>query len=107
MMALSAFLIFEAVAAYRQSTRLIVMNKIPRHTRYHCPHCDQGARVGAFWTCANCSTPFDMFASHGQCPNCRASFMNTEIQCPECRGISHVSAWFSAATVDPIEPPKH
>ena len=106
MMAISAFLIFEAVNAYRQSTRLMVMSKIPRHRQYRCPNCDQGARVGAFWTCANCSTHFDMFASHGQCPNCHASFMNTEIQCPECRAVSPVSAWFAAATVDPIEPPK-
>lgn len=106
LIALSAFLIFEAVAAYRQSTRLMIMNKIPRHARYRCPHCDHGARVGAFWTCANCSTQFDMFASHGQCPNCHASFLNTEIQCPECRTVSPVSAWFAAVTVDPIEPPK-
>ncbi len=104
MMAISAFLIFEAVSAYRQSTRLLVMNKIPRHTRYHCPHCDKGARRGDFWTCASCGTHFDIFASHGQCPNCQASFMNTEIQCPECGGTSQVAAWFAAATVDPIEP---
>ena len=106
MMAISAFLIFEAVNAYRQSTRLMTMSKIPRHSQYRCPNCEQGARVGAFWTCANCSTHFDMFASHGQCPNCHASFMNTEIQCPECRAVSPVSHWFAAATVDPIEPPK-
>ncbi len=104
MMALSAFLIFEAVSAYRQATRLMVMKKIPRHTQYRCPNCDQGARIGTFWTCANCGTHFDMFASHGQCPQCRASFMNAQIQCPECRTSSPVSAWFTAATVDPIEP---
>ncbi len=105
LMAVSAFLIFEAVNAYRQSTRLMMMSKIPRHSQYRCPNCDQGARVGAFWTCANCSTHFDMFASHGQCPNCHASFMNTEIRCPECRTVSPASHWFAAATVDPIEPP--
>ena len=106
LMAIAAFLIFEAVNAYRQSTRLMLMNKIPRHTQYHCPNCHMGPRVGTFWTCSNCGTHFDMFASHGHCPNCRASFMNTDIQCPECRAVSPVSAWFAAATVDPIEPPK-
>ncbi|MGC8624764.1 MAG: site-2 protease family protein [Phycisphaerae bacterium] len=105
MMLLSAFLIYEAVSAYRQSSRIIARNKLPRHTLAHCPNCDESPPVGTFWTCGHCGTHFDMFASpRAQCPQCGASYINTEIQCPECRSVSPVSAWFAAATVDPIEP---
>ncbi len=104
--ALCGFLIFEAFSAFQESGRQIALSKLPRHEHCGCAHCGRRALAGPLSVCANCSTHFDMFASHGQCPNCHASFMNTEIRCPECRAVSPVSHWFAAATVDPIEQPK-
>ena len=104
LIALGAFLVMQAWGGFQQSKKLAAAAKIPRHAQYLCPSCRKPARCGDFWQCGNCQSRFDMFAGRGHCPSCGADYMNLQIRCPECGNRSRVSDWFTAATVDPINP---
>ena len=104
LIALGAFLVWQAVIGFMQAGKLAAAAKIPRHAQYLCPACRKPARAGDFWQCGNCQSRFDMFAGRGHCPSCGADYMNLQIRCPDCGSPSRVSDWFTAATVDPINP---
>jgi uncharacterized protein (TIGR03067 family) len=72
----------------------------PRRNEGACPACGAAPPQGNFWSCPRCLTPFDAFASGGNCPNCGTPL--AAVLCPDCGRSRPYSEWFPA--VSPLDP---
>jgi uncharacterized protein (TIGR03067 family) len=87
---------------------LMRMLAAPRRKEAACPSCGAAPPIGTFWTCTRCWTPFDVFASRGDCPNCSTPLAT--VLCPECGRARPYVEWHpaliaseaSAATHQPV-----
>ncbi len=103
LIAIAIFMMINAVSAFRQAGIRQKVQQIPRTAGLACPTCGLAPRRGNFWQCGACGVHFDMFANHGHCPQCSANYMSVPIQCLDCSTTAPVAAWFTVATVDPVE----
>jgi Zn-dependent protease len=69
--------------------------KLPRHDGFACPSCKSPPQIGPFWTCGRCRKPFDIFQTHGACPNCAAQFAQTV--CLDCGRLHPIGQWVVSA----------
>jgi Zn-dependent protease len=79
---LAVFALFQCWSGLQQARMLSRMETAPRYAGLACPNCHKSPPAGDFWICGRCRRPFDMFATHGVCPNCSATFDGT--RCLEC-----------------------
>jgi|ERR1700722_167183 len=76
------FALIQCWSGLQQARLLARIEAAPRHAGLACPTCRKAPPAGDFWICGRCRRPFDMFATHGVCPNCGAAFDGT--RCLEC-----------------------
>ncbi len=93
---MAAFILMRCVEGFKSARLLAEMLKEPRHAGFACPSCKEAPRVGDFWRCDQCGTPFDTFASGATCPNCNARFATAG--CPDCHRMNTISDWLAAGS---------
>jgi uncharacterized protein (TIGR03067 family) len=85
---------------------LMRMLRAPRREGVACPDCEAAPPLGKFWACQRCWTPFDVFASEGNCPNCGTQLAT--VLCPACGRGRPFAEWrtlaLAAAAVDAPKP---
>ena len=91
---IAAFILSRCVAGFKNARFLAEALKAPRHEGFACPACKEAPRVGAFWRCDQCGTPFDTFATRATCPACKALFPTTS--CPDCHRVNAMADWVAA-----------
>jgi uncharacterized protein (TIGR03067 family) len=72
----------------------------PRRTSAACPDCGAAPPTGNWWACTRCWTPFDVFATGGNCPNCSNPL--AMVLCPECGRSLPYNEWYPDST--PVAP---
>lgn len=82
----AAFVLMNCWAGWRQARALGRLAAAPRRTSLACPHCKASPPAGNYWGCGRCRAAFDIFATHGVCPNCGTIFNDST--CMECGRIS-------------------
>src|SRR6202161_2382165 len=88
--ALALFMLLNCWGGLKHSLFLLKLSKIPRREGFACPWCKSSPPVGDIWTCSNCRTKFDTFATHGVCPHCASHFPVTP--CLDCGKANPISA---------------
>jgi uncharacterized protein (TIGR03067 family) len=68
----------------------------PRRQGAACPACGAAPPTGNFWACLRCWTPFDVFATGGNCPNCGAPL--AAVLCAECGRSRPYAEWHAEVT---------
>jgi Zn-dependent protease len=79
---LAAFALIQCWSGLQQARMLARLEAAPRRAGVACPTCRAAPPAGDFWICGRCRRSFDMFATHGVCPNCGVIFDGT--RCLEC-----------------------
>lgn len=93
------FILMNCWRGLAEARMLSKVDKLPRRQGFSCPKCHTSPPVGEFWTCGNCSTPFDMFQTVGVCPRCGAQYHETP--CLDCGTRSGVNQWLHAPPIVP------
>jgi len=100
--AIAIFMLLNCWGGLKHSFALLKLSKLPRRPGFECPVCQTAPPLGTFWTCPNCRTIFDTFASEGVCPQCASQFAS--IRCLDCGRMSSVNQWpVYAPQVLPVE----
>jgi Zn-dependent protease len=89
--ALALFMLLNCWGGLKHSLFLLKLSKIPRRENFACPWCKSSPPIGPIWTCSNCRTKFDTFATQGVCPHCASHFPVTP--CLDCGKANPISAW--------------
>lgn len=97
---LAVFGLLNCWSGLQHARVLLRMAKLPRHTEFSCPTCKSSPPIGDYWVCGSCRKPFDMFASHAQCPNCAVRYNAT--RCLDCGRQSPMSDWSAPVYAQPI-----
>jgi Zn-dependent protease len=92
---LAVFIGMRAVSGFQQANLLRQRLALPRRPGLACPSCGQAPLQAPVWRCGRCGTPFDFFATQGQCPQCGERY--PKAACPECGQLSPVDMWFLEA----------
>ncbi len=79
---LAVFALLQCWSGLQQARALSRVAAAPRREGLACPSCQSAPPMGEFWVCGHCRRPFDIFATHGVCPNCGMIFNST--RCLEC-----------------------
>ncbi len=79
---LAVFAQLQCWSGLQQARALSRVAAAPRREGLACPSCQSAPPMGEFWVCGHCRRPFDIFATHGVCPNCGMIFNST--RCLEC-----------------------
>ncbi len=90
---MSVFILINCWGGLKQAGALARVAKLPRREGFACPSCKSAPPIGDLWRCGKCAKTFDIFLTHGACPNCGTQFNNT--QCLECGTESPISAWIA------------
>lgn len=96
MIVLCGFILMNCWRGLQMAFLLLKLERLPRHSRFACPHCLESPPAGSFWGCGRCGTGFDIFASGAICPRCAATFQ--EVRCIHCGKNSPLLQW-TAVTV--------
>jgi Zn-dependent protease len=96
---LSVFILLNCWRGLLQAQALARIANAPRRHGFACPACKTAPPEGAFWMCGACRKAFDTFRTQAVCPHCGVVFPTT--RCPECGGLSPMSAWI----IPPPMPP--
>jgi Zn-dependent protease len=88
---IAVYLLWINWGSFQNARTLLRLEKLPRHSRFRCPECQEAAPQGKLWKCPRCQAEFDLFASGGQCPDC--GFAAAETSCVHCGRIHPLSAW--------------
>ena len=88
---LAGFLASQCLTGLRHSRLILALEKLPRHTGFRCPSCQQAPPGGPLWSCPTCGNGFDPFSTGAVCPHCSAR--RSEIPCPHCGTGSPPAAW--------------
>ncbi len=91
--ALGVFMLLNCWGGLKHSLYLLRIAKLPRREGFSCPFCRNAPPMGELWTCPNCHTRFDTFATQAVCPGCGAQFAST--QCMDCGRRYPMSEWMS------------
>ena len=95
---MAVFIATNCWAGFKQARALVARAKLPRRSGLACPHCHANPVQGDLWRCGQCGKGFDIFLSHGQCPQCGTQFNAT--QCLECGRSSAMAQWELPPTLD-------
>jgi Zn-dependent protease/predicted RNA-binding Zn-ribbon protein involved in translation (DUF1610 family) len=79
---IAVFALMQCWSGLQQARAMSRIAAAPPHSGLACPNCKKPPPVGNFWVCGHCKRPFDMFATHGVCPNCGMIF--NVARCMEC-----------------------
>jgi Zn-dependent protease len=88
---LAAFALIQCWSGLQQARMLARIEDAPRYDGLACPSCRQAPPAGNFWICGRCRRPFDMFATHGICPNCGVNFDSA--RCLNCGKLNSLQAF--------------
>ncbi len=88
---LAVFILANCWRGLQQARQLARVAKLPRHPGFRCPSCETSPPIGAWWTCARCSRPFDAFATGAVCPACGAQYSGT--RCLDCGEMHTMDEW--------------
>jgi Zn-dependent protease len=88
---LAVFILMNCWRGLQQARALLRLAKLPRRDGFACPWCKAAPPLGNFWTCGQCSQPFDTFQSQAKCPHCSAQFAVT--RCLDCGRANHMNDW--------------
>lgn len=88
---MAAFIAMNCWAGFKQARALVARARLPRRSGLACPHCHANPVPGDLWRCGQCGQGFDIFLSHGQCPQCGAQF--NAVPCLECGQASARAQW--------------
>ena len=89
---LIAFFAFSrCMYGWKHAQYLAKIAAIPRRMGFACPSCKTPPPIGDLWPCQHCGTRFDLFLSHGACPNCNAQYK--DIQCLDCQSVHNYADW--------------
>jgi DNA-directed RNA polymerase subunit RPC12/RpoP len=89
--ALAAFMLMNCWSGLQHARALLRLAKLPRRDGFACPTCQTAPPVGEYWTCGKCGQPFDMFQTHGVCPNCSTRYAQTK--CMDCGKLNPMHDW--------------
>jgi Zn-dependent protease len=89
--ALAAFMLMNCWSGLQHARALLRLAKLPRRDGFACPTCQTAPPVGEYWTCGKCGQPFDMFQTHGVCPNCSTQYAQTK--CMDCGKLNPMHDW--------------
>jgi Zn-dependent protease len=92
--AISAYLVMNCWNGWKTARVLLKVEKLPRRDGFACPSCGVRPPLGPRWRCAQCTNPFDTFASGAVCPHCSARFPNTV--CFDCQRSHSIDDWARA-----------
>jgi Zn-dependent protease len=95
---MSAFILMNCWGGFKQARALSARSNLPRREGLACPACHLAPIQGELWRCGQCGNAFDIFASHGLCPQCGTQFNAT--QCLECGNTNPIAAWSLPPVVD-------
>jgi len=95
--ALAAFMLMNCWSGLQQARALLRLAKLPRRDGFACPTCKTAPPVGEYWTCGKCGQPFDMFQTHGVCPQCSTQYAQTK--CMECGRLNPMNDWMVGSLV--------
>ncbi len=96
---IAAFILMSCWRGLLEARLLARIARLPRREGFACPVCHQPPVAGPFWRCARCLKTFDIFDTHGLCPNCSAEFPTT--QCLDCGNSRPINEWLLAPPVEP------
>jgi Zn-dependent protease len=88
---MAAFALIQCWSGLQQARMLARIEDAPRYDGLACPSCRQAPPAGNFWICGRCRRPFDMFATHGICPNCGVNFDSA--RCLNCGKLNSLQAF--------------
>jgi Zn-dependent protease len=89
--ALCVFMGMNCWTGLKSARAMLRAAKLPRREGYACPSCRTAPPLGAFWRCGSCQQPFDLFETHGVCPQCAARFDTA--MCLDCREQRTLNEW--------------
>jgi Zn-dependent protease len=92
---ISLYLLMSCWSGFRQAQALLRFAKLPRRDGFACPSCKMTPPVGNLWKCGRCGQAFDMFQTHGVCPQCGTQFQGTG--CLDCGATHSMSEWAASA----------
>ena len=98
--ALALFMLLNCWGGLKHSLALLRLAKVPRREGFRCPWCRGAPPLGEFWTCSNCRTRFDTFATGAVCPGCGAQFPVT--RCVDCGRQYSMDEW-RASTAEVVK----
>ncbi len=93
--AIAIFMLLNCWSGLKHSLALLKMSRLPRRPGLECPACQTPPPMADLWSCSKCGTAFDIFATHGVCPNCSSQF--GAIRCFECGQMSPIDHWYAPA----------
>jgi Zn-dependent protease len=94
---LAGFILLNCWGGMKQAMALLRLGKLPQRQGYACPWCKTPPPQGNYWTCGQCRTAFDIFATGAVCPWCAAEF--PMIYCLHCGKPNPIASWTDAGTV--------
>ncbi len=89
--AIAAFMLMNCWSGLQHARALLRLAKLPRRDGFACPTCQTAPPVGEYWTCGKCGQPFDMFQTHGVCPQCSTQYAQTK--CMDCGRLHPMNDW--------------
>jgi Zn-dependent protease len=92
---ISLYLLMSCWSGFRQAQALLRFAKLPRRDGFACPSCKMTPPVGDLSKCGRCGQAFDMFQTHGVCPQCGTQFQGT--RCLDCGATHSMSEWAASA----------
>jgi Zn-dependent protease len=90
-LALLAFLLMNCWSGFKHARDLQKIAELLRHDGFNCPSCHASPPAGAYWGCAQCGKPFDIFAGGGTCPHCNAA--HDMATCVDCGSRNPLENW--------------
>ncbi|MCL5098624.1 MAG: site-2 protease family protein [Candidatus Omnitrophica bacterium] len=88
---LAVFILSNCWRGLMEARTLARIDRIPHRDGWACPECKQSPLEGAFWKCASCSQPFDIFATRACCPYCGGQY--PVAFCPHCGSAHPLDEW--------------
>jgi Zn-dependent protease len=88
---IAGYVAFRSWQTFKYARGMRAFDNLPRHNQFHCPACGQSPPAVPAWTCPDCGTNFDTFATNATCPGCGQTFNDT--MCLNCRQRFPMSRW--------------
>jgi Zn-dependent protease len=96
---MAVFILLNCWGGLQQARALSRIARLPRRAGFACPVCRSAPFQGAFWSCAQCGTVFDLFETQAVCPHCRTQF--GAAKCLDCGNIAPCNEWIIPGQAPP------
>ena len=90
---ISGYMLINCWGGLKAALVFMRQEKLPRRGGFACPSCRTAPPLGEHWRCAQCSRPFDTFATGAVCPHCGARFDTT--MCLDCMKPHPMQEWIA------------